>query len=121
MQSPYRHVGIVIRNGSGGSPWVLLRISLNLGGDRPLSLAGPAKRLCYAALMAATTTQKLAVALAFIAGALSLVAVAVTASRSGRIDATPLFGGLFMLLFWVLIIALIVALVVWIVNQTQRR
>ena len=47
--------------------------------------------------MAATTTQKLAVALAFIAAALSLVAVAITASRSGRIDATPLFGGLFML------------------------
>jgi hypothetical protein len=47
--------------------------------------------------MAASTTQKLAVALAFVAGALSLVAVAITAARSGRIDATPLFGGLFML------------------------
>jgi hypothetical protein len=47
--------------------------------------------------MAVTTTQKLAVALAFIAGALSLAAVAITAARSGRIDATPLFGGLFML------------------------
>ena len=48
-------------------------------------------------VMAATTTQKLAVALAFIAGALSLVAVAITAARSGRIDATPLFGGFFMI------------------------
>jgi hypothetical protein len=47
--------------------------------------------------MAATTTQKLAVALAFVAAALSLAAVAITAARSGRIDATPLFGGLFML------------------------
>ena len=59
---------------------------------------GCPKRLCYAASsMAATSTQKLAVWLAFLAAALSFAAVAVTAARSGRIDATPLFGGLFML------------------------
>jgi hypothetical protein len=47
--------------------------------------------------MAATTTQKLAVWLAFAAAALSFLAVAITASRSGRIEATPLFGGIVML------------------------
>jgi FtsH-binding integral membrane protein len=47
--------------------------------------------------MAATSTQKLAVWLAFIAAALSFTAVALTASRTGRIEATPLGGGLLML------------------------
>jgi hypothetical protein len=44
-----------------------------------------------------STTQKLVVLLAFIAAALSLTAVAFTASKTGRIEATPLFGGLLML------------------------
>ena len=44
-----------------------------------------------------TGTQKTAVLLAFIAAGLSLAAVLITATRTGRIDATPLFGGLFML------------------------
>jgi len=47
--------------------------------------------------MAATATQKLAVWLAFIAAGLSFTAVALAASRTGRIDATPLFGGILML------------------------
>ncbi len=47
--------------------------------------------------MAATSTQKLAVWLAFIAAGLSFTAVALAASRTGRIDATPLFGGILML------------------------
>jgi hypothetical protein len=47
--------------------------------------------------MAATSTQRLAVWLAFIAAALSFTAVAITAAGSGRIDATPLFGGILML------------------------
>lgn len=42
-------------------------------------------------------TQKFAVLLAFVAAALSLLAAALTAVRTGRIEATPLFGGLFML------------------------
>ena len=41
--------------------------------------------------------QKIAVALAFVAAALSLTAVLLAALRTGRIEATPLFGGLFML------------------------
>jgi hypothetical protein len=44
-----------------------------------------------------TTTQKTAVWLAFLAAALSFTAVAVTAFRTGRIEGTPLFGGIFML------------------------
>ena len=47
--------------------------------------------------MAGTATQKLAVWLAFIAAGLSFAAVALAASRTGRIDATPLFGGMLML------------------------
>jgi lipopolysaccharide export LptBFGC system permease protein LptF len=47
--------------------------------------------------MPATSTQKLAVWLAFIAAALSFLAVGVGAARTGRIEATPLFGGLLML------------------------
>jgi hypothetical protein len=44
-----------------------------------------------------TSTQKLAVVLAFVAAALSLSAVAVAIVRTGTIQATPLFGGLLML------------------------
>jgi hypothetical protein len=44
-----------------------------------------------------TPTQKLAVWLAFAAAGLSLLAVVLAYSRTGRIEATPLFGGLFML------------------------
>jgi hypothetical protein len=44
-----------------------------------------------------TSTQKLAVVLAFVAAALSLSAVAVAVVRTGTIQATPLFGGLLML------------------------
>ena len=47
--------------------------------------------------MAPTSTQKLAVWLAFIAAALSFAAVALAAARTGRIEATPLFGGIVML------------------------
>jgi hypothetical protein len=47
--------------------------------------------------VAPTSTQKLAVGLAFVAAGFSLLAVAMTAARTGRIEATPLFGGLFML------------------------
>jgi hypothetical protein len=39
----------------------------------------------------------IAVWLAFLAAALSFLAVAFTYTRTGRIEATPLFGGLFML------------------------
>jgi hypothetical protein len=42
-------------------------------------------------------TQKFVVLLAFVAAALSLLAAVLTAIRTGRIEATPLFGGLFML------------------------
>jgi hypothetical protein len=42
-------------------------------------------------------TQTLTVWLAFLAAALSFTAVLLTFSSTGRIDATPLFGGLFML------------------------
>lgn len=44
-----------------------------------------------------TSTQKLAVVLAFVATALSLGAAAVVFARRGEIAVTPLFGGLFML------------------------
>ena len=44
-----------------------------------------------------TTTQKLVVLLAFLAAALSLSAAVMTAIRTGRVEATPLFGGLLML------------------------
>jgi hypothetical protein len=47
--------------------------------------------------MAATSTQRLAVWLAFVAAALSFAAVALAAMRTGRIEATPLFGGIVML------------------------
>ena len=43
-----------------------------------------------------TSTQKLAVLLAFVAAALSFSAVAVTFVRTGTIQATPLLGGLLM-------------------------
>jgi hypothetical protein len=42
-------------------------------------------------------SQKAAVALAFLAAILSLTAVGIRIFRDGAIDATPLFGGLFML------------------------
>ena len=45
----------------------------------------------------ATSTQKLAVFLAFVAAALSFAAVAVTYSRTGSIQVTPLGGGAVML------------------------
>ncbi len=45
----------------------------------------------------ATSTQKLAVFLAFLAAALSFAAVAVTYSRTGSIHVTPLGGGAVML------------------------
>ncbi|HET7218690.1 MAG TPA: hypothetical protein VFJ02_11620 [Vicinamibacterales bacterium] len=44
-----------------------------------------------------TTTQKTAVTLAFLAAALSFAAVVVIAVRTGRIEVTPLFGGVLML------------------------
>ena len=44
-----------------------------------------------------TSGQKLAVTLAFVAAGLSFVALAIGISRTGRIDAAPLFGGLLML------------------------
>lgn len=44
-----------------------------------------------------TTTQKTAVVLAFVAAALSFSAVAIGIFSTGTIEATPLFGGLFML------------------------
>jgi len=42
-------------------------------------------------------TQKMAVALAFIAAALSLSAAILVYVKSGEIAGTPLFGGIFML------------------------
>ena len=47
--------------------------------------------------MPATSTQKLAVILAFAATALSLAAVVVVFVNRREIATTPLFGGLFML------------------------
>jgi hypothetical protein len=44
-----------------------------------------------------TSTQKLAVILAFAAGALSFAAVAVGYARTGEIRVTPLGGGVVML------------------------
>jgi hypothetical protein len=44
-----------------------------------------------------TTTQKLAVVLAFIAAALSLTAAVIVYVKRGEIATTPLFGGIFML------------------------
>jgi hypothetical protein len=44
-----------------------------------------------------TRTQRTAVWLAFLAAALSFAALAITFWRTGRIEATPLFGGLVML------------------------
>jgi hypothetical protein len=44
-----------------------------------------------------TRSQRLAVALAFLAAALSFAAVALSIVRAGRLDVTPLFGGLLML------------------------
>ena len=45
----------------------------------------------------ATSTQKLAVVLAFVAAALSFAAVAVGYARTGEIRVTPLGGGAVML------------------------
>ena len=45
----------------------------------------------------ATNAQKTAVMLAFVAAGLSLLSVAVQFVQAGRIQLTPLFGGLFML------------------------
>ena len=44
-----------------------------------------------------TRAQKFAVVLAFMAAALSLVAVVIRVVRDGTLDATPLLGGLLML------------------------
>jgi hypothetical protein len=44
-----------------------------------------------------THAQKVAVVLAFVAAGLSLTAAAMAMVRTGTIQATPLFGGLFML------------------------
>jgi hypothetical protein len=44
-----------------------------------------------------TSTQKLAVVLAFVAAALSFAAVAVAYTRTGEIRVTPLGGGALML------------------------
>ena len=44
-----------------------------------------------------STTQKLAVACAFLAAVLSLSAAVIVFIRRGEIALTPLFGGLFML------------------------
>jgi hypothetical protein len=44
-----------------------------------------------------TSTQRFAVALAFMVGALSLAAAASAYFRTGSVPYTPLFGGLFML------------------------
>jgi hypothetical protein len=43
-----------------------------------------------------TSGQKLAVALAFVVGALSLAAAASAYFRTGSVPVTPLLGGLFM-------------------------
>ena len=53
--------------------------------------------LVWAVATPPTPAQKLAVLLAFVAAGLSFVALAIGSSRSGRIDAAPLFGGLLML------------------------
>jgi hypothetical protein len=45
----------------------------------------------------ATAAQKYVVLLAFVAAALSFAAVAITFVRSGRLELTPLAGGLLML------------------------
>jgi hypothetical protein len=45
----------------------------------------------------ATSAQKTAVLLAFVAAGLSLLSVVVQFVRTGGIQVTPLFGGLFML------------------------
>jgi len=47
--------------------------------------------------MATSTTQKLAVLLAFVTAVLSFAAVAVAYARTGEIPVTPLGGGAFML------------------------
>ena len=47
--------------------------------------------------MAATSTQKLAIFLAFFTAALSFAAVGVTYARTGSIHVTPLGGGAVML------------------------
>jgi hypothetical protein len=47
--------------------------------------------------MPPTSTQKLTVLFAFVAAALSLIAVGVAYVRSGDVATTPLFGGLLML------------------------
>jgi hypothetical protein len=44
-----------------------------------------------------TSKQKLAIWLAFLAAALSFVAVGMRYSSEGHIDTTPLFGGILML------------------------
>jgi hypothetical protein len=46
---------------------------------------------------APTGTQKLAVWLAFTAAAVSFLAVGIRYAEGGRIDVTPLFGGIVML------------------------
>jgi hypothetical protein len=51
----------------------------------------------YDAMRMATSTQKLAVTLAFVAAALSFSAVAVGYARTGEIAVTPLGGGTVML------------------------
>jgi hypothetical protein len=48
-----------------------------------------------------TTAQTTAVWLAFVAAALSFTAVIVTAIKTGRIEVTPLFGGILMFLLGV--------------------
>ena len=53
--------------------------------------------LGYDSLRMATSTQKLAVVLAFVAAALSFAAVAVGYARTGEIRVTPLGGGAVML------------------------
>jgi hypothetical protein len=44
-----------------------------------------------------TSGQKLAVLLAFVAAALSLVSALMSYTRNGQVDAMPIFGGLLML------------------------
>lgn len=58
-----------------------------------------AARLCYPRRVSVppTQAQKTAVWLAFLAAALSFTAVIVTALKTGRIEVTPLFGGVLML------------------------
>ena len=45
----------------------------------------------------ATSSQKTAVALAFLAGLVSLVAALIAYQKSGQLHVTPIAGGLFML------------------------